>query len=261
MVLGCGLGGTSLINANVCLPPDPRVFEDPCWPQDLRDDVATLVAEGLRRAEEMLKPTPYPQGFPALNKLQALEKSADYLQEKFYRPPIEVTFKDGINHVGVPQQACKVCGDCVSGCNYAAKNTLIMNYLPDAKNHGAEIYTQVAVRRIERQDGRWLVYYRVLEAGREKFGAPDYVCERRYGDPGRRHPGFHRNPLTFARRPAYPCLTNWDAISPAMAMCWVSAITPMRRSMGSAGARIRRENCRRWVRPSPASSISANRPS
>ena len=48
-----------------------------------------------------------------------------------------------------------------------------MNYLPDAKNHGAEIYTQVAVRRIERQDGRWLVYYRVLEAGREKFGAPD----------------------------------------------------------------------------------------
>ena len=107
-----------------------------------------------------------------LNKLQALEKSANFLQEKFYRPPIEVTFKDGINHVGVPQQACKVCGDCVSGCNYAAKNTLIMNYLPDAKNHGAEIYTQVAVRRIERQDGRWLVYYRVLEAGREKFGAP-----------------------------------------------------------------------------------------
>ena len=173
VVLGCGLGGTSLINANICLPPDPRLFADPCWPQGLRDDVATLLAEGVRRAEEMLKPAPYPQGFPNLNKLQALEQSANFLQEKFYRPPIEVTFKDGINHVGVPQQACKVCGDCVSGCNYAAKNTLIMNYLPDAKNHGAEIYTQVAVRRIERQDGRWLVYYRVLEAGREKFGAPD----------------------------------------------------------------------------------------
>ena len=83
-----------------------------------------------------------------------------------------MTFKDGVNHVGVPQQACKVCGDCVSGCNYAAKNTLIMNYLPDARNHGAEIYTRVAVRRIERQDGRWLVYYQLLEAGREIFGAP-----------------------------------------------------------------------------------------
>jgi cholesterol oxidase len=72
----------------------------------------------------------------------------------------------------VPQQACTGCGDCVSGCNYAAKNTLIMNYLPDAKNHGAEIYTRVAVRRLERRDGRWLVYYQVLDAGREVFVAP-----------------------------------------------------------------------------------------
>lgn len=172
VVQGCGLGGTSLINANVCLPPDPRVFADPCWPQALQDDLATLVAEGLGHAEEMLKPTPYPQDFPPLNKLKALEHSAKYLQKKFYRPPIEVTFKDGINHVGVPQQACKTCGDCVSGCNYAAKNTLIMNYLPDAKNHGAEIYTRTAVRQIERRDGRWLVHYQVLEAGREIFSAP-----------------------------------------------------------------------------------------
>ena len=173
VVLGCGLGGTSLINANVCLPPDARLFDDPCWPQALRDDLKTLVAEGFRHAEEMLKPTPYPDDFPPLSKLKALEESSAFLHEKFYRPPIEVTFKDGINHVGVTQQACKVCGDCVSGCNYAAKNTLIMNYLPDAKNHGAEIFTQVAVRRLERQNGRWLVHYRVLEAGREKFGAPD----------------------------------------------------------------------------------------
>jgi cholesterol oxidase len=172
VVLGCGLGGTSLINANVCLPPDSRVFDDPCWPQEVRDDLPTLVAEGLRRAEEMLRPTPYPQKFPPLHKLQALEKSANYLREDFYRPPIKVTFSDGINQVGVEQHACTVCGDCVSGCNYAAKNTLIMNYLPDAKNHGAEIYTRVSVRRIERHEGRWLVYYQLLEAGREVFEAP-----------------------------------------------------------------------------------------
>ncbi|MFZ5449941.1 MAG: GMC oxidoreductase [Thermodesulfobacteriota bacterium] len=172
VVLGCGLGGTSLINANVCLPPDPRVFADPCWPPELREDLSTLVAEGLRRAEEMLKPTPLPENFPLLHKLQALEKSAHFLQGKFYRPPIKVTFEDGVNHVGVPQQACTACGDCVSGCNYAAKNTLIMNYLPDAKNHGAEIYTCVGVHRIERRDERWLVYYQVLDAGREVFDAP-----------------------------------------------------------------------------------------
>jgi cholesterol oxidase len=172
VVVGCGLGGTSLINANVCLPPDPRVFDDLCWPQELRDDLSTLVAEGLRRAEEMLKPVPYPDLAPPLFKIRALEKAAAYLQEKFYRPPIKVTFQDGVNHVGVPQHACTACGDCVSGCNYAAKNTLIMNYLPDAKNQGAEIYTRVAVSRIERKGGRWLVYFQLLEAGREVFEAP-----------------------------------------------------------------------------------------
>src|SRR3954463_12591753 len=36
--LGCGLGGTSLVNANVSLHPDERAFDDPAWPQELRDD-------------------------------------------------------------------------------------------------------------------------------------------------------------------------------------------------------------------------------
>ena len=76
------------------------------------------------------------------------------MDKPFYRPPINVTFKDGVNHVGVVQQACKLCGDCVSGCNYAAKNTILMNYLPDAKNHGAEIFTHLSVRCISRQNGR-----------------------------------------------------------------------------------------------------------
>jgi cholesterol oxidase len=47
-----------------------------------------------------------------------------------------------------------------------------MNYLPDAVNHGAEIYTQVAVRRLEHADGRWVVHYEMIGSGREKFDAP-----------------------------------------------------------------------------------------
>ncbi|MCX7596249.1 MAG: GMC family oxidoreductase, partial [Fischerella sp.] len=170
--VGCGLGGTSLVNANVSLRAEPRVFADPRWPKGLRDDIDTLLAEGYRRAEEMLKPVPYPQDRPHVRKLQALEKSAQYLNEKFYRPPINVTFQDGVNHVGVEQKACNLCGDCVSGCNNKAKNTVLMNYLPDAKNHGAEIYTQVLVRHLEREGDRWLVHYQLLNAGQEKFDAP-----------------------------------------------------------------------------------------
>ena len=172
--VGCGLGGTSLVNANVSLRAEPRVFTDPRWPAELRADLGTLIEEGYARAEEMLKPTPLPPEI-SLPKTQALQKSAVALHENCYRPPINVTFNafpGGINHVGVEQRPCSLCGDCVSGCNEAAKNTVLMNYLPDAKNHGAEIYTQVSVRRLERRDGRWLVHYQVFDVGRERFDAP-----------------------------------------------------------------------------------------
>lgn len=32
-----GLGGTSLVNANVFLRPDPRVFQAAEWPSELRE--------------------------------------------------------------------------------------------------------------------------------------------------------------------------------------------------------------------------------
>jgi cholesterol oxidase len=169
--VGCGLGGTSLINANIALRPEARVFDDPRWPQPLRDDLGS-VEEGYRLAEEMLRPVAYPSQYPALPKLLALERSAVHLGQTCARPPIAVNFTDGVNHVGVEQHACMLCGDCVTGCNYGAKNTLPFNYLPDARNFGAEIYTQVCVRRLERKDGRWLAHYQTLETGREDFDAP-----------------------------------------------------------------------------------------
>jgi cholesterol oxidase len=181
--VGCGLGGTSLVNANVALRAEPRVFDDPRWPrelqnpqpvgQDLEIDHSTPLEEDYTRAEEMLKPHPYPATEPTLSKLRALEKSAQQMGRKFYRPPINVNFTvEGPNHVGVEQHKCNECGDCVSGCNYAAKNTLIMNYLPDAVNHGAKIFTEVSVRWIERQNHQWVIQCEVLGVGREKFQAP-----------------------------------------------------------------------------------------
>lgn len=169
--VGCGLGGTSLINAGVSLRPDDAVFADDHWPEGLRRDVSYGLAEGFRRAGEMLRPVPYPgpPDYPALLKLQALGKSAARLNVPAHRPPINVTFDDQLNHVGVEQHACELCGDCVSGCNYGAKNTLLMNYLPDAKAHDAEIYTEISVRRLQRDGDRWLVHYEPLGAERARF--------------------------------------------------------------------------------------------
>jgi cholesterol oxidase len=179
--VGCGLGGTSLVNANVSMRADPRVFADPRWPEALRRDVEetqndSSLEKGYARAEAMLRPSELPQEV-RLTKLLAHEKSAAALGGRLKRTRVNVTFEAGAgdqNHVGVHQPGCNLCGDCVSGCNHGSKNTTLMNYLPDAAQHGAEIYTEVDVRRVSRGlDGKWHVHYRITGAHRELFDAPE----------------------------------------------------------------------------------------
>ena len=59
VLIGCGLGGGSLINAAVGLRPDPRVFADAAWPEEVRED--GLLDQGFARANAMLRPTRYAQ--------------------------------------------------------------------------------------------------------------------------------------------------------------------------------------------------------
>ncbi|MGA2549695.1 MAG: GMC oxidoreductase [Burkholderiaceae bacterium] len=176
---GCGLGGTSLVNANVSLKADARVFDDPLWPAELREDREVGLKAGYERALAMLDPSSYPLSSPKPAKLAALEAMAAKMGVACVRPPINVYFGPaGPNQAGVLQEPCTGCGDCVSGCNVGAKNTLLMNYLPDAVARGAEIYTSIAVTRLERRaKGGWRVYYRSLAVGRELFNAPEEVLE------------------------------------------------------------------------------------
>jgi cholesterol oxidase len=167
---GCGLGGTSLVNANVSLPPEGWVMNSDEWPSALKADKITF-EECVLLAKDMLKPLPYPSDWPTPEKLKSMEKaSAEWGNGSFYRPPINVSFSEGENHAGIHQKACNGCGDCVTGCNFYAKNTTLMNYLPDARNYGAEIFTQVAVDRIEHHAGKWVVRYKLMQGEREKFG-------------------------------------------------------------------------------------------
>ncbi|XP_041462772.1 uncharacterized protein LOC121413862 isoform X1 [Lytechinus variegatus] len=179
VVQGCGLGGTSLINANVGLDADPEVFEDKAWPQNLRDDVLNLNGADRDHVVSMLRPMKYPDSHPSLPKEAAMKKIAEGLltdiedlatKEIYKKLPLYVNFKKTKkNHIGLPQPACVGCGNCCSGCNTGAKNTLNMNYLPDAKAHGAYMFTEVQVKSIRRDEssGRWLVYY--VPLGQDDF--------------------------------------------------------------------------------------------
>lgn len=177
ILVGCGLGGTSLINANVGLHTDERVFNSEYWPKAFIDDIKDGVAEGYKAAENMIKPVPYPDSYPPLDRLKALSTSAKYVNQPFYRTPIYVNFEDRTNHIGVEQKACVNCGDCVAGCNYTAKNTTQMNYLPDAVQHGTEIFTKCNVSHIEKDGNSWKVHFSILSIDQSDSGSQTQIVK------------------------------------------------------------------------------------
>ena len=174
LVLGCGLGGTSLINANVALPADKRVYQTDEWPEILRNEFASGdFDKHFDTARKMLGSNVYPNkgAHPKLSKAEALREAVENVKEsgvgdmaaaEWYMTPINVTFKETTHETsGLTQPACNNCGDCVTGCNVGAKNTTAMNYLPSAWAQGVEIYCETEVLRVSRsKDGKWLVHYR-----------------------------------------------------------------------------------------------------
>ncbi len=152
--IGCGLGGTSLINANVLLKPDSDVFDNHRWPSEIRKlrDSGKL-DEYYEKVNHMLQGSIYPDDRQPLKKIKAHEKSAQERTGNFYKLNLAVNFEkynNEPNHVDVHQRKCILCGDCMTGCNVRAKNTLDMNYLPFAKNHGAFIFTEMEVNFINK---------------------------------------------------------------------------------------------------------------
>jgi cholesterol oxidase len=176
VAVGCALGGTSLINAGLALRPDPRIFENGRWPEELTDRAE--LEPYVQRAEAMLRPAVYPESLPALAKFKALEQCAKAMGLPFARLPALVNYTplaNGLNHVGVPQGTCVACGDCLTGCNYAAKNTVLMNYLPEAKRHGAHIFTSIRVNAVTAYAGGWRVRAQTEDGAQREIEAATVV--------------------------------------------------------------------------------------
>jgi cholesterol oxidase len=168
VLVGSGLGGTSLINANVSAEPDPRVFEDLRWPEAIRRPGALVPY--FAEARDVLRPQ-RPTSVPRKSRrlLAAAGRPADDPESL---AEVNVTFTDATNAAGVHQRACTGCGDCITGCNVGSKNTVLMNYLPMAAQHGAAIFTEVEVRTVLRSGESWRVSYRSRSGGRSPSGGP-----------------------------------------------------------------------------------------
>ncbi len=172
-VVSSGLGGGSLIYANVLIRKDERWFvNEPLpgggyerWPIDR----ATLDPH-YDRVERALDAQRYPFSvapYDRTAKTAAMREAANALGLEWQLPKLAVTFANqgrlpapgepidepAPNLHGSPRSTCRLCGECDVGCNFGAKNTMDYTYLSRAKDNHADIRTLSEVRVIDPVDG------------------------------------------------------------------------------------------------------------
>ena len=165
---GCGLGGGSLINAGLAFRPEPWVFEQESWPEEIAGD--ERLKTGFERAEKMLGVSHCPAGEDLL-KFKSLQNCAIELSNETNHNekvsaelvPSTINYTPGFNQANVMQSACTLCGDCWMGCNVGAKNTVANTYLPDATHFGASLFTNMNVKFVRKHEDQWKVSYERLD--------------------------------------------------------------------------------------------------
>jgi cholesterol oxidase len=172
---GAGVGGGSLIYANVCVEAPPIVFRTG-WPSAITADV---MAPHYQAVDEVLAPQRIPAGQlnPRVNLLQQAAAGLGWL-DNYETLPLAVAFDENApDRGGAPWRdpsvyadgTCVHCGDCVIGCVNGAKKTLDKNYLAQATAQGAEIWPLSMVTHIsEGPDGAWRVHYLDVAEGRQR---------------------------------------------------------------------------------------------
>ena len=163
---------------------------------------------------------------------------------------IAVNFEfEGENSAGVKQRQCINCGDCITGCNVGAKNTLDTNYLALAKAGGAHIFTQVEVDRIGKApQGGYSVFYKRRSAGGTEEGSLDgAACGRGL----RRRIGLVGHYVAFRCRVACAFPLPWERTSAVTATSLRLPTTAITGPMHWVGARYPESDRARRIQPAP----------
>ncbi|MBE8399375.1 GMC oxidoreductase [Leptospira borgpetersenii] len=159
VVISAGLGGGSLIYANVFLEPPDHIFDER-WPANVKKKSLTSY---YKIVKEILGSRPIPTNNDPRRKIVRTE-----LYQKFaksvgreskladinvffgndFKKPIPIGLQEK-NRYGAVQTSCTYCAECDIGCNTHSKNTLDLNYLFVAENkYKAEVRTEHLVQKI-----------------------------------------------------------------------------------------------------------------
>jgi cholesterol oxidase len=162
IVAGAGVGGGSLVYANTLYEPLQPFYDDPQWAHiaDWRSELAPFYDQ----AKRMLGVVENPVRTPADDIIEKVAGDMD-AAETYHATPVGVffggpeaapgeEFEDPFfGGAGPARNACKNCGECMSGCRHNAKNTLVKNYLYLAETNGATVLPLTTVTRISPRDG------------------------------------------------------------------------------------------------------------
>lgn len=159
IIHGIGVGGGSQVYANVHLIPEDEVFSSPAWSKT-RSDWKDTLAPYYSLAQRMLGTTHNEYTNIADDTLKEVAEEMGYgdsfktVDTGVFFPQSDgkfgQSFKDPyFNGDGPERSTCKLCGSCIIGCRYNAKNTLMKNYLYFAERNGAEIRPESTVTKIE----------------------------------------------------------------------------------------------------------------
>jgi cholesterol oxidase len=164
VITAAGVGGGSLVYANVQLRAPAAVFDQRPWPEAITE---AELSPYYDRTEEALEPKETPAEWE-LPKIRAFDAMARRAGRTPTRLPLAVHFGENRRHPfsGVFQQGCQKLGRCDLGCPVLAKNTVDITYIARAEAHGAEVYPLHEVLRIDppdRSGGRWRVGFRDLQ--------------------------------------------------------------------------------------------------
>lgn len=167
-VTASGVGGGSLIYANILVRPDAGVFDDR-WPAGID---RTSLAPYFDRVAAVLKPSPVPADLD-LPKRAAFRAAADELGVEAFDPDQTVNW-DGPE--SAERQRCRQIAECEFGCPFGAKNTIDLTYLAEAEARGARVVTNARVLVVEPVDGGYRVVYEdTLGGGRGAFSGSRVV--------------------------------------------------------------------------------------
>jgi cholesterol oxidase len=154
MVLhGTGVGGGSLVYANTLMRPDDSVFADPSWSPSVA--WSRELGPHFETAKKMLGVTTNPalmEGEEALRRVgERMGAAATFHPTEvgvFFGKPNEKVPDPYFAGAGPERAGCVLCGGCMVGCRYLAKNTLDHNYLYFAERFGTQVFAETRATRI-----------------------------------------------------------------------------------------------------------------